>query len=118
MASKEQKQKHVDDELATAKRMNEQKIKLASEYLGMPGVPVKNRDNKSKTDGLKPVAKLEYESIRANPGDEVQAKTITDALTSVVRENIHALWAWVPGNTATSNRVWFDIEPECCGFHG
>jgi|EP01047_Picozoa_sp_COSAG01_P007264 hypothetical protein len=93
MASKEQKQKHVDDELATAKRMNEQKIKLASEYLGMPGVPVKNRDNKSKTDGLKPVAKLEYESIRANPGDEVQAKTITDALTSVVRENIHALWA-------------------------
>eukprot|EP01049_Picozoa_sp_SAG25_P008123 SAG25_NODE_710_length_5815_cov_9.003149_8_plen_259_part_00 len=76
--------------------MNEQKIKLASEYLGMPGVPVKNRDNKSKTDGLKPVAKLEYESIRANPGDEVQAKTITDALTSVVRENIHALWALVP----------------------
>jgi hypothetical protein len=25
---------------------------------------------------------------------------------------------WVPGNTATSNRVWFAIEPECCGFHG
>ena len=24
--------------------------------------------------------------------------------------------AWVPGNTATSNRVWFAIEPECCGF--
>eukprot|EP01047_Picozoa_sp_COSAG01_P039042 COSAG01_NODE_3203_length_6426_cov_12.431484_5_plen_140_part_01 len=25
---------------------------------------------------------------------------------------------WVPGNTATSNRVWFAIEPECrcCGF--
>jgi hypothetical protein len=31
------------------------------------------------------VAKLEYESIRANPGDEFQAKTITDALTSVRR---------------------------------
>jgi hypothetical protein len=26
--------------------------------------------------------------------------------------------AEVPGNTATSNRVRFDIEPECCGFHG
>ena len=29
MASKEEKQKHVDDELATAKRMTENKIKLA-----------------------------------------------------------------------------------------
>jgi hypothetical protein len=30
----------------------------------------------------------------------------------------HPLGPWVPGNTAPSNRVWFDIEPECCGFHG
>eukprot|EP01047_Picozoa_sp_COSAG01_P037162 COSAG01_NODE_2936_length_6828_cov_20.818992_7_plen_183_part_00 len=85
MATKEQKQKHVDDELATAKRMEENKIRKASEILGMSGVPVKNRDNKAKTDGLKPVMKVEYETIRANPGDEVQAKILTDALVSVVR---------------------------------
>ena len=77
MASKEQKQKHVDDELATAKRMEGNKIRKASEILGISGVPVKNRDNKAKTDGLScsVAATLRSWSSRLSPSTRFIALT-------------------------------------------